>query len=361
LSSPDDAPLLMTPVAAEGIKPSNTMGVARRQTTGQVFLTNQIVSLVGLDPSEQQDPLMGTPTARMGKGASAPGTEPFEKQLGRGKIEAQVLILPTPRASEGMRNPLRPHAKDTSRLEDAVAVNLLPTPQAHDAAKGKTAEQVAAMRAKGHGVANLNELAENELVQLMPTPRATDGSKGGPNQRGSKGDLMLPSAVTQLLPTPVAQPSGNTPEEHLRKKPGRKVVTDLAILTENGLLETGGKLLQTPSVADGLGGHERRGGKRGSELLLNGQAKEIAKQQQEPPLLRTPCAQEAGGGPLSPAMATARNQTLRLTGQIIDLVNPGQLQQPGENTSRPSAAGSKPSDAQPRHQPSLLDAMEDSD
>jgi DNA (cytosine-5)-methyltransferase 1 len=33
---------------------------------------------------------------------------------------------------------------------------------------------------------------------LLPTPRATDGPKGGPNQRGSSGDLMLPSAVCQL-------------------------------------------------------------------------------------------------------------------------------------------------------------------
>lgn len=30
---------------------------------------------------------------------------------------------------------------------------------------------------------------------LLPTPRAMDGAKGGPNQRGSAGDLMLPSAV----------------------------------------------------------------------------------------------------------------------------------------------------------------------
>ena len=44
---------LPTPVASEGTKPSNTMGVARRQATGQVFLTNVIVSLCGLDPSEQ--------------------------------------------------------------------------------------------------------------------------------------------------------------------------------------------------------------------------------------------------------------------------------------------------------------------
>lgn len=30
-----------------------------------------------------------------------------------------------------------------------------------------------------------------------PSPRATDGTKGGPNQAGSKGDLMLPSASAQ--------------------------------------------------------------------------------------------------------------------------------------------------------------------
>ena len=36
----------------------------------------------------------------------------------------------------------------------------------------------------------------------LPTPRATDGTKGGPNQRGSSGDQMLPSAVMGFLPTP---------------------------------------------------------------------------------------------------------------------------------------------------------------
>lgn len=44
--------------------------------------------------------------------------------------------------------------------------------------------------------------SSREHLTLMPTPRATDGTKGGPNQRGSSGDLMLPSAVT-LLPTPL--------------------------------------------------------------------------------------------------------------------------------------------------------------
>ena len=49
---------------------------------------------------------------------------------------------------------------------------------------------------------NARPLAEVIETALLPTPRVTDGTKGGPNQRGSAGDLMLPSAV-MLLPTPV--------------------------------------------------------------------------------------------------------------------------------------------------------------
>lgn len=45
-------------------------------------------------------------------------------------------------------------------------------------------------------------------------------------------------------------------------------------------------------------------------------------------LLRTPVADETGGGAVSPAMAKAKGQTLRLTGQIIDLVEPGRLPTP---------------------------------
>lgn len=91
--------------------------------------------------------------------------------------------------------------------------------------------------------------------QLLPTPRATDGTKGGPNQRGSSGDLMLPSAVN-LLPTPVTDPDSSN--GHARN------------------LGAEARLLQTPSAADATGGHERRGGSRDDELLLNGQAKAYA-------------------------------------------------------------------------------------
>lgn len=123
-------------------------------------------------------------------------------------------------------------------------------------------------------------MRNGELFELPTWERATEGQG------------------CSYLPTPVAQPSGNTPEEHLRKKPGREVVTDLAIIAENGLLETGGRLLPTPrttdmnghghhgeggmdlrttvtllptpSVADVEGGRKHRSGDRADELLLNG-------------------------------------------------------------------------------------------
>lgn len=72
-----------------------------------------------------------------------------------------------------------------------------------------------------------------------------DDASYGSDSRGDggRGDRA------DLLPTPVASPSGNSPEEHLRKKPGRKVVTDLAIMAENDLIRTGG-MLPTPTAAD---------------------------------------------------------------------------------------------------------------
>ena len=70
-------------------------------------------------------------------------------------------------------------------------LTMLPTPQARDW--------------KGYGQADAERHDPNlsAIPLLLPTPRATGGTKGGPNQRGSSGDLMLPSAVAHLLPTPV--------------------------------------------------------------------------------------------------------------------------------------------------------------
>ena len=114
----------------------------------------------------------------------------------------------------------------------------------------------------GHPVASVG----GPDLTLLPTPTSSDTNGAGAH--GTEGaDLRTTVA---LLPTPVAQPSGNSPEVHLRKKPGREVVTDLAIIVENGLLATGGRLLPTPSVADTQGGRKSRSGERNGELLLNG-------------------------------------------------------------------------------------------
>lgn len=56
-------------------------------------------------------------------------------------------------------------------------------------------------------------LGLNTQTTSWPTPRSTDGTKGGPNQAGSKGDLMLPSMAAQW-PTPSAamMNDGESPE-----------------------------------------------------------------------------------------------------------------------------------------------------
>jgi DNA (cytosine-5)-methyltransferase 1 len=88
-------------------------------------------------------------------------------------------------------------------------------------------------------------------VMLLPTPRATDGTKGGPNERGSSGDLMLPSAV-MLLPTPTVNDMGDgktvdwwddwTAEKKAQHGNGNGHGKSLAIEAQ--------RLLPTPTAAD---------------------------------------------------------------------------------------------------------------
>ena len=79
----------------------------------------------------------------------------------------------------------------------------------------------------------------NSQAVAWPTPRATDGTKGGPNQAGSKGDLMLPSAAAQW-PTPTSSQPGGTAEAHVARKlksMGRThaTVTDLGMVAQQFL------------------------------------------------------------------------------------------------------------------------------
>lgn len=95
------------------------------------------------------------------------------------------------------------------------SLKLLPTPQARDG-DGRGASDPAARRARGHSVGLDDAVSvlpqSTSKVLLFPTPRASDGAKGSPNQRGSKGDLMLTSAIARLARHP------DVPQERKRKK-----------------------------------------------------------------------------------------------------------------------------------------------
>jgi hypothetical protein len=148
-------------------------------------------------------------------------------------------LLKTPTAQLAVNGGSQPPAKRRAgghgpTLADQVEHELLPTPAAADG--------------NGNGVSARGREGGPSLAgMLLPTPNATDGKggnvpvgrmRGGRPRAITDGDLP---AVIALLPTPAAHDSGNTPENHLAKKPGRSQVTSLAIIAENGLLPTGGR------------------------------------------------------------------------------------------------------------------------
>ncbi|WP_329595493.1 hypothetical protein OG195_27420 [Streptomyces sp. NBC_01362] len=120
-------------------------------------------------------------------------------------LAAEVCeLLPTPvvadaRDTANFRPDGTPYGQGYGKtLTDAA--RLLPTPTATPYGNNQSDSPGAAVRP------SLNSLAPS----LLPTPRASDGEKGGPNQRGSKGDLTLPSAAHQIgAGTARQSPGGN--------------------------------------------------------------------------------------------------------------------------------------------------------
>ena len=207
----------------------------------QLLPTPLVTNRAGMDPSPATTTgkrgtdlgpavgaLLKTPTAQL---AINGGSQHPDKRRAGGHgptlaDQVEHALLPTPRTADGMGDTLdstrarrEGGSRNRSTLEEAMA--LLPTPDA----------------THGRKTTRTGMLLPGVVESLLPTPRATDGTKGGPNQRGSSGDLMLPSAVLSLGANP---------------------------------------LLPTPSVSDGTGGHLTRGGDRSGELLLPGVAKSIS-------------------------------------------------------------------------------------
>jgi DNA (cytosine-5)-methyltransferase 1 len=141
--------------------------------------------------------MLPTPTGR--DGGSGPGHS--GREGGPNLRTAVDALLPTPQArdgdsrSRGASHPDRRKELNPKRAGqlDEVAVHLLPTPNATDAQGGPRAvPEHRTHDGVDHGPRLRDVVADQTL---LPTPRATDGTKGGPNQHGSSGDLMLPSAV----------------------------------------------------------------------------------------------------------------------------------------------------------------------
>src|SRR3990167_9392380 len=65
-----------------------------------------------------------------------------------------------------------------------------------------------------------HDLSNQSLLASWASPRATDGEKGGPNQRGSKGDLMLPSQALLTASGETPGGSGAATGSGVQLKPG---------------------------------------------------------------------------------------------------------------------------------------------
>lgn len=93
-----------------------------------------------------------------------------------------LLVTPAARDTKGDPAVHRGRAKGAGTLGESLT--LLPSPNASDGNSGP------GMGTRAEGSTYLRSVGT-----LLPMPRASDGVNGGPNQRGAKGDLAMPSAV----------------------------------------------------------------------------------------------------------------------------------------------------------------------
>lgn len=184
--------MLPTPQARDGNNRGAAEPARRRAMGHQVSLHDAVNSTVNPVP---------TPTAINPNDSedSAHWLSRRDRQQMRGidgrgmdrPLPIAVRSLPTPTASDAKNGTRRTHAGGSSLADQA---KLLPTPRASDTGTpGRRA-----------GTGFRPPLSQQVLPLVnpktfLPTPRASDGTKGSPAQRGSKGDLMLPSAVINLL------------------------------------------------------------------------------------------------------------------------------------------------------------------
>lgn len=152
-------------------------------------------------------------------------------------------LLPTPRTSD--TNGAGVHGDGGMDLR--TTVSLLPTPNASFPGTTANYRPDGTPYGTGYGLTLLDAAR-----LLLPTPRASDGEKGGPNQRGSKGDLMLSSAVVQLLPTSNASDFKGSGATQGRTRDGRpRPLSDADLPEAVSMLSTSTGAVSPPPSPDG--------------------------------------------------------------------------------------------------------------
>jgi hypothetical protein len=234
--------LLGTPRAADGMHHNLRTGVGnpRGRLEDQISLLLPTPQTVDTQPSGPADMRRDSPNLRAIRqllptpnAIDAAGGPKRIRQDGRTEADhgpqlrdLAVTLLPTPTTEPATGNG---HARNLGK-----EIALLPTPTATPYGSNQSPSDGAAVRPSldtlfsraaaieststsptDASASDGTEAAAPARLTLFPTPRGSDAEKGGPNQRGSSGDLMLPSAVHRLLPTPTAMDSkasgGNSP------------------------------------------------------------------------------------------------------------------------------------------------------
>lgn len=268
--------LLPTPRATDGEKG----GPNQRGSSGDLMLPSAVAQL----PEDAQ--LLGTPVARDGKGVSH-DTPRLEAAAKRGKVEAQLLLLPTPVAAEGEKASLSGSARTrieeghqpflTHAIGDVTRDQLLPTPITADASGARANAGGNPMLSgifEGYHQSDLDRLGDRaQTEKLLPTPVTTDAF-GAARHTTTTGVAHPGTSLTdwtriievvqaeadgeELLPTPRAGNGMNVP---LRPHSDDTSRLEDAVAVH---------LLPTPTDSLGSGGQTSRSGDRKGEALLGG-------------------------------------------------------------------------------------------
>jgi hypothetical protein len=145
------------------------------------------------------------PSGSMRNGCASLHPRQAPPTAGNASSSSPGRLLPTPRTSDTNGPGL--HGDGGPDLR--TVISLLPTPTVADS------RDTANFRPDGTPYSSGYGMTLTDATRLLPTPRASDGA----NQRGSSGDLMLPSAVAHLLPTPTASDGERTSSTYGRGNP----------------------------------------------------------------------------------------------------------------------------------------------